>query len=43
MRFALDVVFLDEDLREVGRRKAVPPRRLVSERRAHNVLEVPSK
>lgn len=43
MRFALDLVFLDFDLRPVALRRAVPPRRLVFERRAQAVLELPSR
>jgi uncharacterized membrane protein (UPF0127 family) len=42
MRFALDVVFLDDDLRELSRRSRVPPRRFVFSRAARNVLEVPA-
>jgi uncharacterized membrane protein (UPF0127 family) len=42
MRFPLDLVFLDFDLRPVALRRAVPPRRLVFERRAQAVLELPS-
>ena len=41
MRFALDLVFLDFDLRPVALRRAVPPRRLVFERGAQAVLELP--
>ncbi len=43
MRFALDLVFLDFDLRPVSLHRAVPPRRLVFERRAQAVLELPSQ
>ena len=42
MRFALDLVFLDFDLRPVAFREAVPPGRLVFERRAQAVLELPA-
>jgi len=42
MRFALDVVFLDDDLRELARRSRVSPQRLVFCRAARNVLEVPA-
>ncbi len=42
MRFALDLVFLDFDLRPVALRHAVPPRRFVFERRAQAVLELPA-
>jgi hypothetical protein len=42
MRFALDVVFLDAGLREVSRRSALPGRRVVFERAAAHVLEVPA-
>jgi hypothetical protein len=42
MRFPLDLVFLDLDLRPVALRRGVPPRRLVFERRAQAVLEVPA-
>lgn len=42
MRFALDLVFLDFDMRPVALRRAVPPRRLVFERRAEAVLELPA-
>ncbi len=41
MRFALDLVFLDFDLHPVAFRRAVPPRRVVVERRAQAVLELP--
>jgi uncharacterized membrane protein (UPF0127 family) len=41
MRFPLDLVFLDFDLRPVAHRSSVPPRRLVFERRAQAVLELP--
>jgi hypothetical protein len=38
----LDLVFLDFDLRPVAHRCSVPPRRLVFERRAQAVLELPA-
>ena len=41
MRFALRVVFLDDELGPVSVRAAVPPRRIVREPRAAAVLEVP--
>jgi uncharacterized protein len=43
MRFALDLVFLDADLRPLSSRRAVPPRRLAWDRRASAVLELPSR
>jgi uncharacterized membrane protein (UPF0127 family) len=42
MRFPLDLVFLDFDLRPVARRRAVPPGRFAFERRAQAVLELPA-
>lgn len=42
MRFPLDLVFLDLELREVSLRRAVPPARLAFERRARAVLELPA-
>jgi hypothetical protein len=42
MRFRLDLVFLDRDGREIGRRPGVPPRRFVHQRGAAAVLEIPS-
>ena len=42
MRFRLDLVFLDGDGREMGRRRRVPPRRIVWRRGAAAVLELPS-
>jgi uncharacterized membrane protein (UPF0127 family) len=42
MRFPLDLVFLDEDLQELSRRHALPPRRFAFERQAAAVLEVPA-
>jgi len=41
MRFALDVVFLDRELRPLARRRT-PPNRVVFERRASAVLELPA-
>jgi uncharacterized protein len=41
MRFALDLVFLDRDGRPCSVRRAVPPSRLASDRRAVAVLELP--
>ncbi len=41
MRFALTVVFLDQRGRVVSRRESVPPQRIVVERRAREVLELP--
>lgn len=42
MRFPLDVVFLDADGGEIASRRGVGPRRLVGDRRAAAVLELPS-
>ncbi|MDX6588852.1 MAG: uncharacterized protein QOI84_126 [Solirubrobacterales bacterium] len=42
MRFPLDLVFLDRDGREIGRRRGVPPRRFVRQHGAAAVLEIPS-
>jgi uncharacterized protein len=42
MRFPLDLVFLDFELREVSLRRAVPPGRVAFERRAQAVLELPA-
>jgi uncharacterized protein len=42
MRFALDVAFLDSSGAVISRRRAVGPRRLVADRRASAVLEVPA-
>jgi uncharacterized membrane protein (UPF0127 family) len=42
MRFALDLVFLDRDSRPCSARRGVPPRRLVWDRRASAVLELPA-
>jgi uncharacterized membrane protein (UPF0127 family) len=43
MRFALDVAFLDASGRVISRRLGVQPRRVVVDRRASAVLEVPSR
>ncbi len=42
MRFALDLVFLDEAARAVSVRRRVPPRRIAADRRARSVLELPA-
>jgi uncharacterized membrane protein (UPF0127 family) len=42
MRFALDLVFLDRDGGPCSVRRGVPPRRLVWDRRANAVLELPA-
>jgi uncharacterized membrane protein (UPF0127 family) len=42
MRFALDLVFLDREGREIRRLHAVPAGRVVRERRADAVLELPA-
>ena len=42
MRFDLDLFFLDARGRPTSIRRAVPPNRLVSERRTVAVLEMPS-
>ena len=42
MRFAIDVVFLDRSRQPISRRAAVPPGRIVFERRAAAVLELPA-
>jgi uncharacterized protein len=42
MRFAIDLVFLDFQLRPVSLRSAVPPARIVFEPRAQAVLELPA-
>jgi uncharacterized membrane protein (UPF0127 family) len=42
MRFRLDLIFLDSDLRVVAARRAVPPRRFASCRLADSVLELPA-
>ena len=41
MRFALDVVFLDDDLRPLSVRRGLRPSRLAADRRARAVLELP--
>jgi uncharacterized membrane protein (UPF0127 family) len=41
MRFPIDVFFLDGDRVTLSRRSAVPPNRVVGDRRAAAVLEVP--
>jgi uncharacterized protein len=43
MRFPLDLIFLDEEGRELSSRRGVGPRRIVSDRRAAAVLELPAK
>jgi uncharacterized membrane protein (UPF0127 family) len=43
MRFRLDVFFLDAEGRFIALRAAVPPRRVVRDRRAVAVLEVPAR
>lgn len=42
MRFALDVFFLDESGRVIAVRRRVPPRRIVWQRGASAVLELPA-
>jgi uncharacterized membrane protein (UPF0127 family) len=42
MRFPLDLVFLDFELRQVSLRRSVPPGRIVFEWRAKAVLELPA-
>jgi uncharacterized membrane protein (UPF0127 family) len=42
MRFPIDVVFLDQRLTLVALHRAVPARRVVSDRRASAVLELPA-
>ena len=42
MRFPLDLVFLDFNLRAVSRRRRVPAGRIAFERRAKAVLELPA-
>lgn len=42
MRFPLDIVFLDRDGVPISVRQCVSPRRLVFDRRASSVLELPS-
>jgi uncharacterized membrane protein (UPF0127 family) len=43
MRFALDLVFLDEGLAPVEVRRSVPPRRVARARAAAMVLELPAR
>jgi len=43
MRFALDLVFLDRGMRSIGARWRVRPWRVVFERRADAVLELPAR
>ena len=42
MRFALDLFFLDREGRVIAVRRRVPPRRVVWQRGARTVLEIPS-
>lgn len=42
MRFPLDLYFLDDEGRVLSVRHRVPPRRVVWQRGARNVLEIPS-
>jgi len=42
MRFALDLYFLDRDGRVISVRRSVPPRRIVWQRGAAAVLEIPA-
>lgn len=42
VRFPLDILFLDEELRIVGLEHALPPNRLRGHRRACTVLELPA-
>ena len=42
MRFAIDVAFLDSEGAVISRRLGVRPRRIVADRRASAVLEVPA-
>jgi uncharacterized membrane protein (UPF0127 family) len=42
MRFAIDIAFLDSDGAVISRRFGVRPRRIVADRRAAAVLEVPA-
>gem|GEM_PF-4247003 len=42
MRFELDLYFLDGEGRVLSVRRRVPPRRVVWQRRARYVLEIPS-
>ena len=43
MRFQLDLVFLDGEGHPMSRRRRVPPRRLVWQRGAAAVLEIPAR
>src|SRR6476646_1984189 len=43
MRFALDLVFLDADGRELSRRESIGPRRFARHRGAAAVLELPAR
>jgi hypothetical protein len=43
MRFAIDVHFLDPRRRPVAVARAVPPNRVVGDRRASAVLELPAR
>jgi len=43
MRFALDIVFLDERGRPLAMRRAAPPCRVFSQRAAATVLELPAR
>lgn len=43
MRFAIDVLFLDDGGREIGRRAALGPWRVAGERAAAAVLELPAR
>jgi uncharacterized membrane protein (UPF0127 family) len=42
MRFALDLVFLDSELRPLAVRTGVPPHRVAALPGAHAVLELPA-
>jgi uncharacterized membrane protein (UPF0127 family) len=42
MRFALDLFFLDAEGRVIAARRGVPPRRIVWQRGAAAVLEIPA-
>jgi uncharacterized protein len=42
MRFPLDLYFLDREGRVISVRRRVPPRRVVWQRKARSVLEIPS-
>jgi uncharacterized membrane protein (UPF0127 family) len=43
MRFALDLVFLDDDQKARSVRRALPARRVASDRSARAVLELPAE